>query len=76
MIEKRLHVDPSQTQRITTGLLSTHGLISLVLAPVIAHYADNTPNRKIPFLAALAGSLLGVLCVASTATGMISCESN
>jgi hypothetical protein len=71
MIEDRLHLDPSKTQGFTTSLLPLHGFVSLVSGPLIAHYADKTPNRKVPFLAALAGSLIGILCVASTAAGIV-----
>lgn len=70
MIEERLQLDSSRTQRFTTSLLSIHGFVSLASAPLIAHYADKTPNRKIPFLLAISGSLLGTLGVASTAAGM------
>ncbi|KAI9375057.1 MFS general substrate transporter [Aspergillus egyptiacus] len=66
MLEVRLHADPAQTQRLTTALLSIHGFVSLVSAPIIAHFADKSANRKIPLLLSLAGCLVGTILVAST----------
>ncbi|KAB8229387.1 major facilitator superfamily domain-containing protein [Aspergillus alliaceus] len=66
MLEARLRMDPSKTQRMTTAVLTVHGFVSLVSAPIIAHFADQTPNRKAPLLMALAGCIIGTLLVAST----------
>ncbi|CAI7595824.1 unnamed protein product [Penicillium crustosum] len=66
MLEGRLHVDPSQTQNITTALLSLHGLIALISAPIIAHFADKTPKRKLPLLISLIGCLVGTLLLSFT----------
>ncbi|KAE8164132.1 major facilitator superfamily domain-containing protein [Aspergillus tamarii] len=66
MLEDRLSMDPSQTQRMTTAVLTVHGFMSLISAPIIAHFADKTPNRKTPMLIALAGCVAGTLLVAST----------
>ncbi|PYH46257.1 putative MFS transporter [Aspergillus saccharolyticus JOP 1030-1] len=66
MIEVRLRIDPSETQRYMTTLLSLHGFLGIVAAPIIAHFADQTPNRKIPLLVALAGCFVGTGLVAST----------
>ncbi|KAI9930663.1 hypothetical protein MW887_011418 [Aspergillus wentii] len=66
MLEVRLGFDPSQTQTLTTAILSIHGFLGIVSAPVIAHFADKTPNRKVPLLIALAGCLVGTVLVAST----------
>ncbi|KAE8356229.1 major facilitator superfamily domain-containing protein [Aspergillus coremiiformis] len=66
MLEDRLRMDPSKTLRMTTVVQTLHGFMSLVSAPVIAHFADRTPNRKVPLLLSLAGSLVGTLLVAST----------
>ncbi|BCS17662.1 uncharacterized protein APUU_10490S [Aspergillus puulaauensis] len=66
MIEHRLQIDPSQTQNITTALLSLHGLATLVFAPVIAHFADKYPTRKLPFLISLAGCLVATLLLSLT----------
>ncbi|KAF7192758.1 putative MFS-type transporter C18.02 [Pseudocercospora fuligena] len=66
MIEKRLRLDPSYTQRFTTELLFVLGLISMVSAPIIGHLADQTTSRKIPLLLSLIGCTVGTLLVATT----------
>ena len=70
MLEARLRMDASSTQRMTTAVLTVHGFVSLVSAPIIAHFADKTPNRKIPLLLALAGCFAGTVLVASTFSSM------
>jgi MFS family permease len=70
MIEVRLRLPPAQTQRFTTALLTTHGFVSIVSAPVVAHFADKTSNRKLPLLIALAGSLVGTFLLAICPSGM------
>ncbi|KAG0154135.1 hypothetical protein PDIDSM_1515 [Penicillium digitatum] len=64
MLEERLHLDPSQTQTYTTALLTTHGFIGLISAPMVAHLAEKTPSQKKPLLIALAGCFLGTLLIA------------
>lgn len=70
MIEDRLHIDASKSQNITTALLSLHGLIALVFAPIIAHFADKTPKRKLPLLISLAGCFVGTLLLSLTFSSM------
>jgi MFS family permease len=70
MIEVRLRLPPAQTQRLTTALLTTHGFVSVVSAPVIAHFADKTSNRKLPLLIALVGCLVGTFLLAICPSGM------
>ncbi|KAJ5372521.1 Tetracycline resistance protein TetA/multidrug resistance protein MdtG [Penicillium concentricum] len=64
MLEERLHLDPSQTQTYTTALLTTHGFIGLISAPIVAHLAEKTPSQKKPLLISLAGCFLGTLIIA------------
>ncbi|KGO74574.1 Tetracycline resistance protein, TetA/multidrug resistance protein MdtG [Penicillium italicum] len=64
MLEERLHLDPSQTQTYTTALLTTHGFIGLISAPIVAYLAEKTPSQKKPLLIALAGCFLGTLIIA------------
>ncbi|CEJ62612.1 hypothetical protein PMG11_11109 [Penicillium brasilianum] len=66
MIEVRLQIDRSQTQRLTTALLSIHGFVSLISAPLIGHYAEMSPNRKTPLLMSLGACLAGTILVAYT----------
>ncbi|PGH27862.1 hypothetical protein AJ80_00412 [Polytolypa hystricis UAMH7299] len=68
MLEVRLHRDPGETQSLTTGLLSIHGFVTLISAPVTAALLDKTANRKIPLLLSLAMCLTGTLLVAFTPT--------
>jgi predicted MFS family arabinose efflux permease len=70
MLEERLHIDPSQTQRYTTALLTSHGFVGLVSAPVIAYFAEKTPSQKKPLLVSLAGCLVGTLMIAFASSGM------
>lgn len=69
MLEVRLHVDPSQTQSLTSSLLAIHGFMTLVAAPIIAHFADKTPNRRMPLLIALAACAVGTTLVACSPSG-------
>ncbi|EFR02359.1 hypothetical protein MGYG_05356 [Nannizzia gypsea CBS 118893] len=66
MLEVRLNIDPSRTQDLSSSLLSIHGFVALVSAPIVAHFADKTPNRKIPLLIALAACAIGTVLVACT----------
>ncbi|KXG50450.1 Major facilitator superfamily domain, general substrate transporter [Penicillium griseofulvum] len=64
MVETRLKQDPSRIQGLTAELLSLHGFVAMISAPVIAHLADKVPNRKVPLLMAISVSLVGTLLVA------------
>lgn len=70
MLEERLHLDSSQTQTYTTALLTTHGFIGLVSAPIVAHLAEKTSSQKKPLLIALAGCFVGTLMIALAPSGM------
>ncbi|KAJ5517781.1 hypothetical protein N7453_000203 [Penicillium expansum] len=64
LFEDRLHKDPSQTQRLTAGILTLHGLVSAISGPLIGHFADKMPNRRTPLLLSLAGCVVGTILVA------------
>lgn len=66
MFEIRLHQSPELTQRYTSSMLFIMGFFSVFAAPVIGHFADQTPSRKIPLLISLAGCTLGTALVAAT----------
>jgi len=72
MVEVRLSLPQSQTQHLATTLLTTHGLVSVVSAPIIAYFADKTPNRKIPLFLALAGCFVATFLLAFSRSGMFS----
>lgn len=69
MLEDRLHLPSTQTQWLTTALLTTHGFIAMASAPIIAHFADKTSDRRMPLLLALTGCALGTLLVAICSSG-------
>ena len=71
MLEGRLHIDPSHTQSLTSALLTVHGFFALIAAPIIAHFADKTSNRKAPLLIALGGCIVGTLLIALTPSCII-----
>ncbi|KAH8647735.1 putative MFS transporter [Xylariales sp. PMI_506] len=64
MIEGRLGLAPRYTQRYTSALLFSHGIFSVISGPIIAHYADKTPYRKMPLLASLFGGIVGTIMLA------------
>lgn len=69
MIERRLGLDKSFTQKLTTELLFIMGLVSVPAAPIIGHFADKTRRKKVPLLFALTGCSIGTLLVALTPSG-------
>lgn len=69
MVEDRLGLPSTQTQWLTTALLTTHGFVAMASAPIIAHFADKTPDRRMPFLLALTGCAVGTLLVAICSSG-------
>ncbi|CAK3867747.1 MFS general substrate transporter [Lecanosticta acicola] len=66
MFEVRLGQDPAYTQRYASGMLFIMGFICVFAAPVIGHFADQTPSRRIPLLISLVGCTAGTALVAAT----------
>lgn len=66
MLEVRIQLDPSQTQAMTSTILATYAFVSIIASPIIGHYADRVPGRKMPLLAGLCVELLATITVAST----------
>ena len=69
MVEDRLKKEPSRIQGLTAELLSLHGFVSVISAPVIAHLADKVSNRKVPLLIAISGCVVGTYLVALCPSG-------
>lgn len=46
-------------------MLAIHGAISVVAGPIIGHFADKTPSRKMPLLVSLASCIVGTALVAA-----------
>lgn len=70
MLEERLGFDPSETQRWTTEILASHGIVGLIATPVAAHFAEKTKSQKTPLLFALGGCFVGTLMIALTPSSM------
>ncbi|KAL4925683.1 MFS transporter [Aspergillus undulatus] len=66
MLQVRLHINPAETQNLTTRLLTIYGVVTLIASPFIASLADRTRSRKGPLLASLGTCLTGTLLVAFT----------
>lgn len=64
LFKERLHQDPTQTQRMTSAILTLYGLLSTVSGPLVGHVADKMPNRKTPLLLSLVGCIAGTILVA------------
>ncbi|CZT18433.1 related to vesicular amine transporter [Ramularia collo-cygni] len=63
--EIRLGRDPALTQGYTSALLFIEGFVAVACAPIIAHFADKTSNRRTPLLLAIAGSAAGTALFAA-----------
>ncbi|KAJ5400078.1 hypothetical protein N7465_010567 [Penicillium sp. CMV-2018d] len=64
VLEHRLGLDPSLTQRISTALLSQTALVMVVASPLIGYHADRSGAKRGWLLFGLAGALLGSLILA------------
>lgn len=64
MIQNRLHVDPLQTQKLTSTILGLHGALAMLSGPIIGHLADKSPNKKLPLLWSLGFCIIGTGIVA------------
>ncbi|KAJ5498750.1 hypothetical protein N7453_007801 [Penicillium expansum] len=64
VLEHRLGLDVSLTQRISTALLSQTALIMVVASPLIGSHADRSGAKRAWLLYGLAGALLGSLMLA------------
>ncbi|KAJ5170965.1 uncharacterized protein N7500_003748 [Penicillium coprophilum] len=64
VLEHRLGLDDSLTQRISTALLSQSALVMVVASPLIGSHADRSGAKRGWLLFGLAGALLGSLIIA------------
>lgn len=64
MIQNRLHVDPAQTQKLTSTILGLHGALAVLSGPVIGHFADRCSNKKPALLWSLGFCIIGTCIVA------------
>ncbi|KAG6010346.1 hypothetical protein E4U21_006910 [Claviceps maximensis] len=63
MLETRLHVDKSQTQAVTSLVLSFHAGVSMLTSPLLGYLADRAPSRKISLIASLAAQMMGTIVI-------------
>ncbi|KAJ5965807.1 Tetracycline resistance protein TetA/multidrug resistance protein MdtG [Penicillium waksmanii] len=68
MLQFRLHINPSQTQKFTSAILALHGFVSVVSGPIIGHFADKTPSRRIPLLLSLFACIISTGIVSITSS--------
>ncbi|KXG54463.1 Major facilitator superfamily domain, general substrate transporter [Penicillium griseofulvum] len=64
VLEHRLGLDVSLTQRMSTALLSQTALVMVVASPLIGSHADRSGAKRAWLLWGLAGALLGSLIIA------------
>lgn len=64
VVEHRLGLDESYTQRVSTAFLAMNALIQFVISPLIGSHADRTGAKREWLLAGLAGALVGSLIIA------------
>ncbi|KAJ5644202.1 Major facilitator superfamily domain general substrate transporter [Penicillium longicatenatum] len=64
MIQNRLHIDPSQTQKLTSTILGLHGALAVLSGPIIGHFADGSRNKKGALLWSLGFCIIGTGIVA------------
>ncbi|KAK1145686.1 hypothetical protein N8T08_003922 [Aspergillus melleus] len=71
VLENRLGIDPSLTQRLSFALLAESSVIALVCSPFIGNYADTLPSKKAVLLASLGVVLLGSIVLAAATSGRL-----
>ncbi|KAJ5425175.1 hypothetical protein N7465_000245 [Penicillium sp. CMV-2018d] len=64
MLEDRLGVDPTHVQFYNSASLAVHGFVSMIAGPVMGHFADKNPKKKLQLLFSLIGCMVGTALVA------------
>ncbi|CAG7920121.1 unnamed protein product [Penicillium olsonii] len=64
MLEYRLNVPPSKIQEVTSFVLAIHGALGVISGPIIGHFSDRFPKRKMPLLLSLGVCIGGTCAVA------------
>ncbi|KAM0124396.1 hypothetical protein ACHAO1_011057 [Botrytis cinerea] len=68
MLQKRLHVEPSQTQKLFSTALALHGAFAVIFSPIIGHFADKSTGRKKSLLLSLGCCIVGTVMVAAASS--------
>ncbi|GLB07059.1 hypothetical protein AtubIFM57258_002380 [Aspergillus tubingensis] len=64
VLENRLGLDVSLTQRVSFALLSETAIAALVTSPFIGHYADRMSSKRILLVGSLLAALFGSIVLA------------
>ncbi|OOF92874.1 hypothetical protein ASPCADRAFT_210117 [Aspergillus carbonarius ITEM 5010] len=64
VLESRLGLDVSLTQRMSFALLSETAIAALVTSPFIGHYADRLSSKRTLLVGSLVGALFGSIVLA------------
>lgn len=68
ILENRIGLDKTVTQRFTSVFLIEGALVSIVSSPFIGDISDRVQFKKILLLALLAFTLISVLCLSVTSS--------
>ena len=71
MSETRLGLDASHTQNMSFALLAETAIVTVVLSPVVGHYADQSSSKRAWLLYSLFVALFGSFAVAAATSGMV-----
>lgn len=66
ILERRIGLDKTVTQRFTSVFLIEGALVSIVSSPFIGDVADRVRSKKVLLLVLLAFTLISVLCLSVT----------
>lgn len=64
VLEHRLNVDVSLTQRMSMALLAESALAMVVASPLVGHWADRSGAKRTWLLYGLVGAFVGTLILA------------
>jgi MFS family permease len=70
ILESRLGLDVSLTQRLSFTLLAESAIASLICSPFIGHYADKLSSKKTLLLWSLAAALVSTVILALATSSM------
>lgn len=65
MLENRLNVPSSKTQKATSSVLAVHGALGVISGPIIGHFSDRFSKRRAPLLLSLGVCIAGTYTVAA-----------
>lgn len=66
ILEDRIGVDATETQRLTSAFLVEGALISIASGPSLGDIADRAKSKKLVLLALLVLTLVSIVCLSIT----------